>query len=332
MELKGKKILVTGADGFIGSHLVEALVDAGCLVTAFVFYNSFNSWGWLDTFSQAKLKKIRVVPGDVRDSHAVREVMKGQDIVFHLAALIGIPFSYHSPDLYLDTNVKGTVNILQAAKDLATRKVLITSTSEVYGTALRVPIDETHPRQGQSPYSATKIAADALTEAFYCSFNLPVTTVRPFNTYGPRQSARAIIPTIITQLLAGKREIQLGALNPVRDFIFVKDTVAGFLAIARSEKVIGQEINVARQMEISVEELAKKIIRKINPKAKIVSDRSRFRPSKSEVTRLLGDNTKLRILTDWEPRYDYEKGLDETIVWFRKKENLLRYKTDIYNL
>lgn len=332
MELKGKKILVTGADGFIGSHLVEDLVTAGCKVTAFVFYNSFNSWGWLDTFPKDILKKIQVVPGDVRDPHAVREAMRGQDIVFHLAALIGIPFSYHSPDLYIDTNVKGTVNVLQGAKDLGTKKILITSTSEVYGTALRVPIDETHPRQGQSPYSATKIAADALTESFYRCFNLPVVTVRPFNTYGPRQSARAIIPTIITQLLSGKKEIRLGALNPVRDFIFVKDTVSGFLAIAKSDKVIGQEINVAMQKEISVDELAKKIIAKINPKAKIVTDRSRLRPARSEVTRLLGDNKKLRALTDWKPRYSHDEGIEMTIDWFRDTKNIARYKTDIYNV
>lgn len=332
MELKGKKVLVTGADGFIGSHLVEDLVAAGCKVTAFVFYNSFNSWGWLDTFPKDILRKIQVVPGDVRDPHAVREAMRGQDIVFHLAALIGIPFSYHSPDLYIDTNVKGTVNVLQGAKDLGTKKILITSTSEVYGTALRVPIDETHPRQGQSPYSATKIAADALTESFYRCFNLPVVTVRPFNTYGPRQSARAIIPTIITQLLSGKKEIRLGALNPVRDFIFVKDTVSGFLAIAKSDKVIGQEINVAMQKETSVEDLAKKIIAKINPKAKIVTDRSRLRPARSEVTRLLGDNKKLRALTDWKPRYSHDDGIEMTIDWFRDTKNIARYKTDIYNV
>lgn len=332
MELKGKKVLVTGADGFIGSHLVEALLGAGCRVTAFVFYNSFNSWGWLDTFPKKKLDQLNVIPGDVRDPHAVREAIKGQDIIFHLAALIGIPYSYHSPDMYVDTNVKGTVNVLQAAKDLGSKKVLITSTSEVYGSALRVPIDETHPRQGQSPYSATKIAADAITEAFHCSFNLPVVTVRPFNTYGPRQSARAIIPTIITQLLSGKKEIRLGSLSPIRDFIYVKDTVAGFLAIARSEKVIGQEINVAVQREISVEELAKKIIVKINPKARIVTDKERVRPAKSEVVRLFGDNTKLQTLTDWKSKYSYEEGLEETIAWFKKKENLQRYKTDIYNL
>jgi NAD dependent epimerase/dehydratase len=332
MDLLGKRILVTGADGFIGSHLVEALLEKKCNVRAFVFYNSFNSWGWLDTLPQAKLSALDIFPGDVRDPNGVRQAMDGIEVVFHLAALIGIPFSYHSPDTYVDTNIKGTLNILQAARAAKCEKVLITSTSEVYGTAQYVPIDEKHPFQGQSPYSATKIGADRLAESFYRSFNLPVIIVRPFNTYGPRQSARAIIPTIITQLLAGKKEIKLGSLHPTRDLVYVKDTANGFVEIAKSDKVTGEEINIATQTEISMGDLAQKIISKINPQAEITSESERVRPAKSEVERLLGCNQKIKSLTNWIPKFSLDEGLSRTIDWFKDKENLKKFKSDIYNL
>jgi len=325
-----KKVLVTGADGFIGSHLVEELIKKGENVKAFVYYNSFNNWGWLDTFSKELLDEIEVFAGDIRDPNGVREAMKDVDEVFHLAALIAIPFSYHSPDSYVDTNIKGTLNILQAARNLGTKRVLITSTSEVYGTAQYVPIDEKHPFHGQSPYSATKIGADRLAESFYRSFDMPITIVRPFNTYGPRQSARAVIPTIITQLLSGITEIKLGSLTPTRDFNYAKDTVQGFIDIARSDKTIGEEINIATQHEISIGELAQELIDQINPDARIICDEQRLRPEKSEVNRLLGSNEKIRKLTAWEPRYTLKEGLAETIAFF--KENLSRYKADIYNL
>lgn len=325
-----EKILVTGADGFIGSHLTEELVKQGFDVKAFSLYNSFNTWGWLDTLPQDIMENVEVFTGDVRDPNGVREAMKGTDAVFHLAALIAIPFSYHSPDAYVDTNIKGTLNVLQAAKQLDLDKVLITSTSEVYGTAQYVPIDESHPYQGQSPYSATKIGADRLAESFYRSFGLPVAIVRPFNTYGPRQSARAVIPTIITQLLAGKEEIKLGSLTPTRDFNFVKDTAQGFIEIYRSDKTVGEEINIATQNEISIGELAEELIRQINPQAKIVCDEERLRPEKSEVNRLLGSNEKIKMLTDWEPRFTFEEGLAQTIDFFR--DNLEKYKVDIYNI
>lgn len=325
-----KKVLVTGADGFIGSHLTESLLEKGYDVKAFTYYNSFNTWGWLDTLPKEKLNQIEVFSGDIRDPNGVREAMKGVDQVFHLAALIAIPFSYHSPDSYVDTNIKGTLNILQAARDLGTEKIMVTSTSEVYGTAQYVPIDEKHPFQGQSPYSATKIGADRLAESFYRSFNLPVAIVRPFNTFGPRQSARAVIPTIITQLLAGREEIKLGSLTPTRDFNYVKDTAAGFIAIAESDKTIGQEINIATQREISIGDLAKEIIAQINPDAKIVCDDQRLRPEKSEVNRLLGANAKIKELTDWKQQYTFEQGIAETIAWIR--QNMAAYKTDIYNV
>lgn len=324
------KILVTGADGFIGSHLTEELVKKEYQVRAFVLYNSFNTWGWLDTFPKELLDNIEIFQGDVRDPNGVKEAMKGMDAVFHLAALIAIPFSYHSPDTYVDTNIKGTLNVLQAARELSTDRILVTSTSEVYGTAQYVPIDEKHPFQGQSPYSATKIGADRLAESFYRSFQLPVTIVRPFNTYGPRQSARAVIPTIITQLLAGKEEIQLGALTPTRDFNYVKDTANGFIEIYRSEKTIGEEINIATQQEISIGQLAEELIRQINPNAKIVCDEQRLRPEKSEVNRLLGCNKKIRELTSWVPMYTLEEGLAETIAFL--KQNLGKYKVDLYNI
>ena len=324
------KVLVTGSDGFIGSHLVEELVKKGYEVKAFVYYNSFNNWGWLDTLSKDIMDHVEVFAGDVRDPNGVREAMKGCDAVFHLAALIAIPFSYHSPDAYVDTNIKGTLNILQAARDLGTARVLVTSTSEVYGTAQYVPIDEKHPYQGQSPYSATKIGADRLAESFYRSFDLPVTIVRPFNTFGPRQSARAVIPTIITQLLAGKEEIKLGSLTPTRDFNYVKDTANGFIAMYESDKTIGQEINIATQKEISIGQLAEELIRQINPNAKIICDEDRLRPEKSEVNRLLGSNQKILQLTDWKPQYTFEQGLAETIEFLRG--NLDKYKVDIYNI
>jgi len=325
-----RRVLVTGADGFIGSHLTEELIKRGYKVKAFTLYNSFNTWGWLDTLPKDLLDEIEIFQGDVRDPNGVREAMQGVDEVFHLAALIAIPFSYHSPDTYVDTNIKGTLNVLQAARELNTSRVLVTSTSEVYGTAQYVPIDEKHPFQGQSPYSATKIGADRLAEAFYRSFNMPITIVRPFNTYGPRQSARAVIPTIITQLLAGKEEIELGALTPTRDFNYVKDTANGFIEIAKAENTIGEEINIATQQEISIGQLAEELIRQINPNAKIICDEQRLRPEKSEVNRLLGSNGKIKRLTNWRPQYTFEQGIAETVEFFRY--NLDKYKTDIYNI
>jgi len=324
------KVLVTGADGFIGSHLTEKLIEAGHQVRAFVFYNSFNSWGWLDTLPKDKLQEIEIFAGDVRDPNGVRQAMQGVEQVYHLAALVAIPFSYHSPDSYVDTNIKGTLNILQAARDLNTSRILVTSTSEVYGTAQYVPIDEKHPFQGQSPYSATKIGADRLAESFYRSFELPVTIVRPFNTYGPRQSARAVIPTVITQLLDGKTDIKLGAVTPTRDFNYVLDTVAGFLAIAKTAATIGEEINIASQKEISIGELAQELIRQINPAARIECEEIRLRPENSEVNRLLGCNEKMKRLTGWSPQHTLKQGLQETIIWMQ--QNMKHYKTDLYNI
>ena len=327
-----KKVLITGADGFIGSHLTERLVKEGYDVRAFVYYNSFNSWGWLDTLPKETLSRLDIFSGDVRDPNGVRTAMKDVDIVFHLAALIAIPFSYHSPDSYVDTNVKGTLNIVQAAKDLNVERVLVTSTSEVYGTATYVPIDEHHPRQPQSPYSASKIGADCIAESFYRSFDLPLTIVRPFNTYGPRQSARAVIPTIITQLLNGATEIKLGDVRPTRDLVFVKDTVEGFIAIAKSEKLIGHDVNIATSSEISVRDLAQKLIDAINPQAEIITDDVRLRPEKSEVFRLFGSHEKLKSSTSWSTKYTLDQGLAETISWFSNPENLKAYKSEIYNL
>jgi len=325
-----ESVLVTGACGFIGSHLVEQLVKNGKKVRAFVYYNSFNSWGWLDSLPIDIKNDLDVFSGDVRDPNGVKTAMKGIDTVYHLAALIGIPFSYHSPDSYVDTNIKGTLNILQAARDLDTGRVLVTSTSEVYGTALYVPIDEKHPFQGQSPYSATKIGADRIAESFYKSFNTPVTIVRPFNTYGPRQSARAIIPTIITQLLDGQEEIRLGSLSPTRDFNFVKDVVSGFIAIAGSKNTIGEEINISSGSEVSIGQVAQMLIKQLNPNAVVVSDDQRVRPEKSEVERLLGCNKKLMSLTDWKPQCSFEQGLSKTIEWIR--DNLTSFKSSIYNV
>jgi NAD dependent epimerase/dehydratase len=332
MILKNKKVLVTGADGFIGSHLVEQLIMEGAVVKAFVFYNSFNSWGWLDALPKESIDKVEIFAGDIRDSNGVRTAMKGCDLVFHLAALIAIPYSYHSPDSYIDTNVKGTLNIVQAAKDLGVERVIVTSTSEVYGTAQYIPIDEIHPRQPQSPYSASKIGADSIAESFYRSFNLPLTIVRPFNTYGPRQSARAIIPTIITQLLSGSVEIKLGDINPTRDFLFVYDTVMGFIEIAQSTSLIGQDCNIATQSEISMLEVANELIEQINPKARVIIDETRLRPEKSEVFRLFGSNYKIKKNTNWELKYSFKEGIKETIEWFKNPQNIAKYKHNIYNI
>jgi len=326
------KVLITGADGFIGSHLTELLLEKGYNVKAFCYYNSFNSWGWLDTLPQEKLDEIEIFTGDVRDPNGVRTAMKDVDIVFHLAALIGIPFSYHSPDSYVDTNVKGTLNILQAARDFDLERVLVTSTSEVYGTAQFVPITEDHPKQGQSPYSASKIGADYMAESFFRSFDLPVTMVRPFNTYGPRQSARAVIPTIITQLASGKEEIELGDLYPTRDFVYVKDTAKGFLKVSECDDLIGEEVNIATQNEIRIGDLAQEIIDQINPDAKIKQDSQRVRPEKSEVYRLYGSNEKLKNHTGWVPENSLKEGIKKTIDWYSKEENLKQFKTDIYNI
>ncbi|SEF19814.1 NAD-dependent 4,6-dehydratase LegB [Variovorax sp. NFACC27] len=332
MHLKGKKVLVTGADGFIGSHLVEALIAHGCDVRAFVYYNSFSSWGWLDSLPQDIVRNLDVFSGDIRDPNGVLEAMTGCDVVFHLAALIAIPFSYHSPDSYVDTNIKGTLNVLQAAKRLGIERCLVTSTSEVYGTAQYAPIDEKHPFQGQSPYSASKIGADRLAESFHKSFETPVVIVRPFNTYGPRQSARAVIPTIITQLMLGEKELRLGSLSPTRDFNYVKDTAQGFIALAESDETIGKEINIATGKEYSIGKVAEILVAELNPNARIVTDEQRLRPDASEVFRLMGDNTLITSLTPWRPRYDLADGLRDTIEWFKNPENLSRYKAWLYNV
>ncbi|SDM87714.1 NAD dependent epimerase/dehydratase, LLPSF_EDH_00030 family [Daejeonella rubra] len=332
MDLNNKKILITGADGFIGSHLVELLLEQGASVKAFVYYNSFNSWGWLDTLTNEQKSKIEIFSGDIRDPNGVRTAMKDCQVVFHLAALIAIPFSYHSPDSYIDTNVKGTLNIIQAAKDFNVERLIVTSTSEVYGTARYVPIDENHPKQPQSPYSASKIGADSIAESFYRSFNLPLTIVRPFNTYGPRQSARAVIPTIITQLLNGIQQIKLGDITPTRDLLYVRDTANGFLEIAKSDKLIGHECNIATQSEISVGDLALELINQINPNARIIMDEQRLRPEKSEVFRLFGSNSKIMDYTNWKQEFSLADGIAHTISWFKKPENLVKYKADIYNI
>ncbi len=336
MNLKNKKILVTGADGFIGSHLTEALVRRGHKVRAFVFYNSFNSWGWLDE-SPAEIKKsLDVFPGDVRDPYGVKTAMKGCDIVLHLAALIGIPYSYHSPDNYVDTNVKGTLNILQAARELEIQKIVHTSTSEVYGTAQFVPITEEHPLKAQSPYAATKIAADQIALSFHAAFGLPVAVIRPFNTYGPRQSSRAVIPAIITQIANEQRVIKLGAVHPTRDFSFITDMVNGFIAVAESDRSVGEVINIGSNFEISVQELAGLIAERMNASIRIESEDKRLRPKSSEVERLRADNSKAKKLTGWQPEYQgkagLKKGLDQTIRWFVHPENLSKYKVDICNL
>jgi NAD dependent epimerase/dehydratase len=332
VDLKGKRVLVTGSDGFIGSHLTEALLDCGCDVRAFVFYNSFNSWGWLDTISAEKRAALDVFAGDVRDPNGVREACKGVDVVFHLAALIGIPFSYHSPDSYVDTNVKGTLNVLQAVRDLGIERVVVTSTSEVYGTARYVPIDEAHPLQGQSPYSASKIGADKMAESFVRSFSSPVITARPFNTYGPRQSASAVIPTIVSQLLSGNTRVELGALTPTRDLTYVTDTAAGFIALASCDDAIGREVNMGNGREISVGDLAALIAEAAGTGIEIVSAEERHRPERSEVERLLAETTLMRSLTGWEPKVALREGLERVVEWFSDPANLSRYKADIYNV
>ena len=330
------KILVTGADGFIGSHLTETLVRAGYEVKAFVLYNSFNSWGWLDHCAADVKGKFEVFAGDIRDPHGVKEAMKGCDAVLHLAALIAIPYSYHSPDTYVDTNIKGTLNVLQASRELGVQRVVHTSTSEVYGSARFVPMTEEHPLQGQSPYSATKIAADQLAYSFYASFHLPVVVARPFNTYGPRQSARAVIPTIITQIASGKKEIKLGAVSPTRDFNFVKDTVAGFIAVLESDKGCGEVINFGSNFEISVGDTAALIAEVMNADIEILTDEVRLRPTHSEVERLWADNSKARELLGWAPKYaeldGFKRGLAETVEWIEDADNLRGYKADIYNI
>lgn len=331
-----KKILVTGADGFIGSHLTEALVRKGYDVRAFVQYNSFNSWGWLDRCAPDVAGKFDVFAGDVRDPHGVKTAMQGCDAVLHLAALIAIPYSYHSPDTYVDTNIKGTLNIVQAARELGVAKVIHTSTSEVYGTARFVPITEEHPLQGQSPYSASKIGADQIALSFHCAFGTPVTVIRPFNTYGPRQSARAVIPTVITQIASGKRQIELGAVHPTRDFNYVADTVGGFLAALVSDRGVGEVINIGSNYEISIGDTAKVIAEVMGVEIEIVTDEQRLRPEKSEVDRLWAANEKAARLLDWQPSYGgvdgFRRGIAETVAWFREPCHLGAYKADIYNL
>lgn len=325
-----EKVLVTGADGFIGSHLVEILLKKGHKVRALVQYNSFNSWGWLEDIS--KSDNLEIISGDIRDSHFCNVITKGIDIVFHLAALIAIPYSYNAPDSYIDTNVKGTLNICQGAKENEVHRIVVTSTSEVYGTAQYVPIDEKHPKQPQSPYSASKIGADAMALSFYNAFGLPVIIARPFNTYGPRQSARAIIPTIITQIAVGIKEIQIGDLKPTRDFNFVKDTCKGFIELAKCDEAIGQEVNICSNFEISMHDASKIIAELMDSEIKFIEDNQRIRPKKSEVFRLWGDNSKIKSLTGFTPSYNLEEGLKETIAWFLRKENLRHYKATIYNV
>ncbi len=333
---QNKSILITGADGFIGSHLTEALVQQGFNVRAFVLYNSFNSWGWLDHCAPDLKGKFEVFSGDIRDPHGVKEAMKGCNVVMHLAALIAIPYSYHSPDTYVDTNIKGTLNVLQAAREIGVKRVVHTSTSEVYGTARFVPITEAHPLQGQSPYSATKIAADQLAYSFYSSFGLPVVIARPFNTYGPRQSARAVIPSIITQIADGKREIKLGAISPTRDFNYVQDTVAGFISAMNSDQGLGEVVNFGSNFEISIGDTVNMIAEVMKAEIEIITDENRLRPENSEVERLWADNTKAKELFGWQPRYSgregFKRGLAETAEWFMDPANLARYKSDIYNL
>lgn len=336
MQLKGKKVLVTGADGFIGSHLVEHLVRQGIDVKAFVYYNSFNSWGWLDDSDDAVEQSIEVFAGDIRDPHGVRAAMQGCDVVLHLAALIAIPYSYHSPDTYIDTNIKGTLNVVQAARELGVERVVHTSTSEVYGTARFVPITEAHPLQGQSPYSASKIGADQIAASFQASFETPVSIIRPFNTYGPRQSARAVIPTIITQIANGARQVKLGAVHPTRDFNFVPDTVRGFVAVAEADAAVGQVVNIGSNYEISIGDTARLIAEVMGREVEIGNDEQRLRPPASEVERLWADNSLARELTGWVPEYagvdGLRRGLAETVAWFAEPANLRRYKAGVYNI
>jgi NAD dependent epimerase/dehydratase len=336
MDLKNTKILVTGADGFIGSHLAEELVRQDVAVRALVLYNSFNSWGWLDYAPKDIRDNLDIIPGDIRDPHGTKKAMKGCDVVFHLAALIAIPYSYHSPDAYVDTNIKGTLNIIQAARQLGVDKVIHTSTSEVYGTARFVPITEGHPLQGQSPYSASKIAADQIAMSFYTSFDTPVSIIRPFNTYGPRQSGRAVIPTIITQIAIGKKCVKLGALHPTRDFSYIKDVVRGFIAVAESDRSVGEIINIGSNYEISIRDTARLIAKVMETHIEIETNQDRMRPERSEVERLWADNSKAKELTGWEPIYagieGFRTGLRETADWFKDPENLKLYKADLYNI
>lgn len=336
VKLSGKRVLVTGADGFIGSHLTEYLVGQGAEVRAFVYYNSFNSWGWLDRLDPALRDGLDIFAGDIRDPNGVRTAMQGCDVVMHLAALIAIPYSYHSPDTYVETNVRGTLNVVQAARDLGVERVVHTSTSEVYGTARFVPITEEHPLQGQSPYSASKIGADQIAQSFHLSFETPVATIRPFNTYGPRQSARAVIPTIITQIAAGAREVHLGATHPTRDFNYVGDTVRGFVAVAEADKAVGEVINIGSNYEISIGETATLIAERMGHEVSIKSEDQRMRPTGSEVERLWAANDKAQRLTGWTPTYGgrdgFGRGLDETIAWFCEPSNLRQYKAGIYNI
>ncbi len=336
MDGNAKKLLVTGADGFIGSHLTEELVRRGHQVRAFVYYNSFNSWGWLDHSPLGIRKEIEVFSGDIRDPNGIKAAMKDCDLVFHLAALIAIPYSYHSPDTYVDTNIKGTLNILQAARELEIEKVVHTSTSEVYGTAQTVPISEVHPLQAQSPYAATKMAADQLALSFYRSFATPITIIRPFNTYGPRQSARAVIPTIITQIANGERKLKLGALTPTRDFNFVEDTVRGFIEVAKSTATLGEVVNIGSDFEVSIGETVATIAEVMGVEVEIETDERRLRPENSEVERLWADISKAKQLFGWKPKYSgktgFKQGLEKTVEWFSNQENLKMYKADRYNL
>jgi NAD dependent epimerase/dehydratase len=329
LKIEGQKVLVTGSEGFIGSHLTEELVRMGADVTALVQYNSFNNWGWIETFDKSIKDGLKVVTGDIREMDGLKKIIAGKDIVFHLAALIAIPYSYFSPMAYVKTNVEGTLNVMQACLDAGVSKIVHTSTSEVYGTAMYVPIDEDHPLQGQSPYSASKIGADKIVESFYRSFNLPVATMRPFNTYGPRQSARAVIPTIIVQALT-EGVIKLGATTPTRDFTFVKDTIQGFIKIGQNDNTIGQVINIGSGFEISIGKLADKIAKIMGKEITVQIEEQRLRPEKSEVNRLLADNTKADQLVNWKPDYTLDQGLAITVEWI--KENLDKYKAQIYNL
>ena len=332
MKLKGSKVLVTGADGFIGSHLVQRLVRDGVAVRAFIFYNSFNNWGWLDTLAPDELAKIDVFAGDIRDPFGVKTAMQGCDVVFHLASLIAIPYSYHSPQSYVETNINGTLNVVQAGRELNTKKIVHTSTSETYGTAQYAPIDEEHPLQGQSPYSASKIGADQMALSYFRSFDLPVSIIRPFNTYGPRQSARAIIPTVISQIADGHKEIKIGDLTPIRDFNYVADTVDGFIKIAETDQSIGEVINIGSGSEVSIGELINIIIKLMNAEVKIVSETQRIRPEKSEVYRLFADISKAQKIINYKPLTTLESGLLQTINWFQDSANLSKYKTGIYNI
>ena len=334
MNLIGKRVLVTGADGFIGSHLTEELVHRGCSVRAFVYYNSFNSWGWLDQSPKEIQDSIEVFQGDIRDPYRVKTALQGCSVVFHLAALVAIPFSYHSPDAYIDTNVKGTLHVLQAARELETERIIQTSTSEVYGSAEFIPIPETHPQRAQSPYAASKIAADQLALSYYRSFSTPVSIIRPFNTYGPRQSNRAVIPTIITQIAQGERSIHLGSLTPTRDFNFVSDTVRGFWEVACCDEALGEEVNIGSNFEVSIGETAEMIARIMNTDVEVLQDQKRIRPEKSEVQRLFADISKAKRLFGWKPEFGgidgFQKGLALTAEWFLDVENQKRYKTAGY--